>query len=107
MAKFAFRLQKVLEYRAACETEAKNLYLAKRSEVLATEAAIGAIKERRFTALSEPRSTLEHMRTLEVVLLSLDDEERAQNVILSVLNDEAEALRVSWTHVKQELETMV
>ena len=106
MASFKFRLQKVLAYRASCETEAKNLYLAKRSEVLAIEAIIGRIKQRRLDVLSEPRSALDHFRHLEAELLRLDDEEREENVVLSVLNDEAEALRISWTRHKQELETI-
>ena len=106
MARFRFRLQKVLEFRASCETAAKNLYLAKRSEVLAIEAGIGAIRQRRLDALSEPRSSLDHFRFLESELLRLDDDEREQNVVLSVLNDEAEALRIAWTRHKQDLETI-
>jgi len=103
---FKFRLQKVLEFRASCETTAKNQYLAKRSEVLAVEADISRIRQRRLDALAEPRSSLEHFRLLEAQLQRLDDEEREQHVVLSVLNDEAEALRVAWTRHRQDLETM-
>ncbi|MHB8635271.1 MAG: flagellar export protein FliJ [Fimbriimonadaceae bacterium] len=106
MAKFQFRLQKVLEFRARAETTAKNLYLAKRSEVLAAEAVIGALRQRRLDALSEPRSAIDHYRRLEAELQRIDDEERAQKVVVSLLNDEAEALRIAWTRHKQDLETM-
>ena len=106
MANFKFRLQKVLEYRAALETGAKGIYLAKRSEVLAAEAVINGIRRRRLEALSEPRSALEHFRALEAQLLRLDDEEREQTIVLNVLNDEAEALRIEWIRHKQELETI-
>ena len=106
MISFKFRLQKVLEFRASCETTAKNLYLAKRSEVLATEAEIINIRKRRLDTLSEPRSSIDAFRILEGELLRLDDEEREQNVVLSVLNDEAETLRIAWTRHKQDLETI-
>ena len=107
MARFRFRLEKVLEFRAGREAAAKSTYLAKRSELLAAEAVLGNIRQRRLDALSEPRSLIEHFRFLESQLQRLDDEERSQRVILSVLNDEAEALRIAWTRHKQDLETIV
>lgn len=107
MAKFVFRLQKVLEFRADSEAEAKRRFLGKRSEVLAIEGVIAEIGARRLAALSEPRSALDQFRMLESELLRLDDYERDQRVVLSVLNDEAESLRVDWVRHKQELETMI
>lgn len=106
MASFRFRLQRVLEFRSECEQDAKKAYLAKRSEVVAVENAIAAIRQRRLDALAEPRSALDHFLLLEAELLRLDDHERDQKVVLSVLNDEAEGLRVAWVRHKQELEAM-
>ena len=106
MANFTFRLQKVLEFRAGREHAAKSAYLAKQSEVMAAEAAISRIKERRLCTLSETRSSIEQYQLLEAELLRLDDEERVQRVVLSVLSDEAEVLRVAWTRHKQDVETV-
>ena len=107
MAKFAFRLEKVLHYRADREKAAKNAYLSKRLEVLAQEAVIEKNRERRLAILSEPRTTLTDFRTLEGELIRLDDNERMEKVVLSVLYDEEKAQRVAWTRQKQELETVV
>ena len=107
MAKFIFRLQKVLEYRADLETAAKNAYLGKRLEVLASEAIVSKIKQRRLDVLSEPRTTIAAYRLLETELIRLDDDERAERVVLSVLYNEEETLRKAWTKQKQELEAVV
>lgn len=107
MASFRFRLQKVLEFRAKLEAESKRTFLAKRSEVVAIENEIAQTRARRLEALTRPRASLDDYLLLEADLIRLDDVERQQNVVLSVLNDEAEALRLAWTRHKQELEAIV
>ncbi len=45
-------------------------------------------------------------RTRNTKLIRLDDDERSQNTVLSVLYDEEATLRGAWTKKKQELEAV-
>ncbi|MFQ3668238.1 MAG: hypothetical protein SNJ61_05045, partial [Fimbriimonadaceae bacterium] len=68
MARFQFRLQKVLEYRGTMEERAKDAYLEARVSRLACEQEIGVLRDRRRRHLQEPVRDLEEHRALEIRL---------------------------------------
>jgi len=104
---FHFRLQKVLEYREGLERFAKDGYLEARASRLASEAAILATRTRRGDLLESSPSDLDSRRALEATLLSLDDQERAEKVVLNVLIGEEETAMAAWIFAKRELEGLV
>lgn len=107
MKAFKFRLQKVLEYREAMEHWAQEAYLDTRVARLEGEAALAEVQKRRESTLAGDVKTLEARRHLELMLASLDDEERAKRTIVEVLKTEEEKALGVWHEKKRELETMV
>ncbi len=107
MKKFQFRLQKVLDYRRAMEERAQDAYLDSRVARLEAEAAVAAVDVRRRTLLSSNQQDLSFRQTLELMLLSLDDEERQKKVVVEVLADEERKALQAWQEKKQELEALV
>lgn len=107
MKKFEFRLQKVLEYREAMENWAQEAYLETRVARLEGEAALLDVKNRRKTALLQDANTLDGRRQLEMILSTLDDDERAKETVIEVLENEEEKALEVWQEKKRELETMV
>ena len=104
---FEFRLQKVLEYRERLEGFAKDAYLDARSSRLAAEATLLEIRGRRGNLLECTATDLDSRRALEATLLSLDDQERAEKLVLNVLIGEEETAMTAWIFAKRELESLV
>jgi flagellar protein FliJ len=107
MAKFNFRLQKVLEYREMQEGWAKDAYIEARAMRLGAEATVEAIAERRKEAFSNRLQSLDDHQMLERYLQQLDDEERAQRSVIAVLETEEANALVVWQERKKELESRV
>ena len=106
MKKFEFRLQKVLEYREAMEHWAQEVYLETRVARLEGESALLNVQNRRAAALSQSANTLDDRKRLELILASLDDDERGQLTVVEVLTTEEEKALTAWQEKKRELEVI-
>jgi flagellar export protein FliJ len=105
--KFSFRLKKVLDFREAMESLAKDAYLDARSRRLEAEAFITNIETRRQELLAEPCTTIEAHQMIDALMIRLDDEVRSQQAVISVLKDEEEQAMRHWHRAKQEYEALV
>ena len=106
MKKFNFRLERVLEFRKLEEDWAKNDYVARRIERVDAELAVETIKDKRRDMLTQPMRSLDERRAVELLLESLDDEERGQMAVISVLHDEEAKALEAWTVKRQEVEAL-
>lgn len=106
MAKFQFRLQKVLDYRAILEEQAKDAYLDAKAARLEAEAVIQSIGDRRKKSLASEAASIQDRLALEDLMHSLDDQERQQKIIIEMLLHDEEARQREWIEKKQELETL-
>lgn len=106
MAKFHFRLERVLEYRRLEESWAKEAYLDARMKRLECQATLHGIAARRSELLGIPAVTLEDHRSRELRLSVLDDQERAEEAALSVLLQEEERVMGAWHAKRQEVRAL-
>ena len=107
MKKFSFRLQKVMDFREAMESLAKDAYLDARAKRLEAEALILNIETRRKDLLREPCLTVELHQMIEALMIRLDDEVRAQTTVIKVLIDEEQHALSEWHRAKQGFEALV
>lgn len=107
MKKFSFRLQKVMDFREAMESLAKDTYLDARAKRFEAEAMVVNIENRRKELLDEPCVTIDALQAIDALMIRLDDEVRAQQAVISVLVSEEEHLLSEWTRAKQEFEALV
>lgn len=107
MKKFSFRLQKVMDFREAMESLAKDAYLDARAKRLEVEALVTNIETRRQEILSEPCVNIDALQSIDALMVRLDDEVRAQEAVISVLSDEEAHLLSEWTRAKQNFEALV
>lgn len=107
MKTFKFRLQKVMDFREAMESLAKDAYLDARAQRLEAEAVILNIEARRKDLLTEPCTSIESHQAIEAMMIRLDDDVRAQIAAIAVLRDEEEQLLQDWHKAKQEYEVLV
>jgi len=104
--RFRFRLEKVLEYRASQEDDAKQQYLNMRATRFEGEAAITSIGAKRRIALGQPLSGLQARLDLEARMSKFDDEERIAATALTVMVNEEEAAEKMWQQKRQELKSI-
>jgi len=104
---FKFRLQKVMDFREAMESLAKDAYLDARAQRLEAEAVILNIENRRRELLEEPVTTIEGHQAIEMMMIRLDDDVRAQIAAINVLRDEEENAMQAWHRAKQDYEALV
>ncbi len=107
MKTFKFRLQKVMDFREAMESLAKDAYLDARAQRLEAEAVILNIETRRRDLLAEPCTSIEAHQATEAMMIRLDDDVRAQMASIAVLRDEEERALQEWHRAKQEYEALV
>lgn len=107
MKKFSFRLQKVMDFREAMESLAKDAYLDARSKRYEAEAMVANIETRRLELLAEPCVNIDALQVIDSLMIRLDDEVRAQQAVISVLKDEEEHLQSEWVRAKQDFEALV
>lgn len=106
MAKFAFRLERVLQYRELEEGWAKDTYLAKHMERVQEEENLASLLTHREELLKcEPKSVDDRL-ALERALAKSDDDERAQRTVISVLSDEELVELGVWTEKRKELKAL-
>lgn len=105
-ASFQFRLQRVLEYREMEEKWAKDFFLEKQSARFEAEAELNEIDKARRTYLRMGADDLTQRRELELRLQKLDDNERAQRLLIYALQEEEDAARAIWFEKRQEKSVM-
>lgn len=103
---FEFRLQRVLDYRRLVEGWAKDAYLDTRVRRLEAEADLHAIGARRQEILRQNPGTVDELLGLERYLVRLQDEERAQQTLISILIQEEETAQMNWIEKRKEAESL-
>lgn len=106
MAKFRFRLEKLLDYRRHLEDAAKSAYMEARARRIDAEYDLQGIAQTRATTLKHGLPCLEERRALHSYISRLEDQERAQQSIISVLTDEEEQFRKSWLKAREDAEAL-
>ena len=106
MAEFAFRLQKVLEYRRMMEGWAKEAWMEAKARRLEGEADIARIVGIRATSLTAQVERVDQMIALENYLTRLDDEQRASEALAAILREEENSALIEWTKRRQDAEAL-
>ena len=96
MSKFRFRLQKVLEYRETIEQRAKEAYLDARANRLEAEVVSAGIEGRRSEVLAKPADDLAARQAIETMMLKLDDDQRTQQSVITILHEEEAKAMAEW-----------
>lgn len=99
---FRFRLQRVLEYREMEEKWAKDHFLEKQAARFEAESELNEIEKARRTYLTMGADDLTQLRELELRLQKLDDNERAQRILIHTLEQEEDEARGVWLEKRQE-----
>ena len=102
VSNFAFRLQKVYEYRELEEGWAKDNFLAKHITRMEAENDLFQLEDDRRFLLSAGADDLSSRLELEVRVQKLDDHERALRILISELTREEEKAREEWISKKQD-----
>ena len=106
MAKFRFRLAKLLEYRRLQEKWAKDEFLSCRAKRIEGEKQIDFLKDKRSEAARRTYATLEERRAQEAYVGRLEDEKRGFEAAVAVLAGEEEVARVKWMNFKKDAEAL-
>lgn len=106
MAKFSFRLQRVLEYREMEEEWAKQALLSAQRARADKEAEIQDLLNRRTAVVSLPADRLDQRLHLERVMERIDDEEREHRMVLSVLESDVLEAQNEWHSRRQAVEAL-
>lgn len=104
MSKFIFRLEKLLEFRKMQEKWAKDAYLEARAKRFEGEQEIADLQTHRFRMIRSRATTIEGLRSMESYLTRLDDEERAAESAVAVLEAEEHRARDHWFAARAEAE---
>lgn len=107
MAKFSFRLQKVLEYREMEEEWAKDAYLAAQHARSEQEEEIARLLSHKVVVIQCPPHGLEARKHLDAVLNKLDDDVRAQRSVLALLENEEMNAQAEWNVRRQAVEALM
>ena len=102
MAKFNFRLQRVLDYRADQEDAAKRVYQNAVAERIETEAQIDAIIARRNATMGRTPDSISGRLALETHVFAVDAQVETLRSVLNVLADEEEQAREKWLQCRQD-----
>lgn len=107
MAKFAFRLQKVLDVRRAEEQRAKDAYLAAQRTREEKVSEIEAHAHHRAEVLRQSGISLPERLHLQLLMERFDDEERALRAVLAILENEESTAQREWHTRRQATEALV
>lgn len=106
MPKFAFSLQRVLDYRRLEERWAEEAFRLARQAVTEVEASLDAIRTRRRDLSDHSATSLAVRLDIERCHVELDrEEESAQNRLALLTNDEARAME-EWRNCRIAAEAL-
>jgi flagellar export protein FliJ len=106
MPKFAFRLQKVLEYRQMEESMAKDQFLAAQAARVERQTEIRRLMEKRSAVIEMPATSLHLRIQMERLLEHIDSEERSHRAVLAVLETEESQAQVQWNLRRQAVKAI-
>ena len=106
MARFEFRLERLMDYRRLQEKWAKDEFVGARRRRLDGEAQVDEVKTIRTKALDGTFPKLPDRLAHEAHLDRLDAEQSALEAAVSVLLGEEESARDAWIETKQNLEAL-
>lgn len=102
MSQFAFRLQKVLEYRELEEKWAKDNYLACQSGRVQAERELEDISETRLMTIQISGKDMLSRMDLELRLSALHHQEELTKRMILHLLEEEETARLEWIERRQD-----
>jgi flagellar protein FliJ len=102
MGNFAFRLQKVFEYRELEEGWAKDNFLARHIARMEVENELFQLEDDRKLLLSAGADDLNARMDLEIRIQKLDDHERSLRILIQELTLEEEKARDEWILKRQD-----
>lgn len=106
MAKFSFRLQKVLEYRELEEGWAKDAYLTAQRVRTEQESEISELLNQRQAILQVPVHGLEGRRHLDTFLIKMEDDLKSHRIVLSILENEELSAQAEWNIRRQAVKAL-
>ncbi|HRI44632.1 MAG TPA: flagellar export protein FliJ [Fimbriimonadaceae bacterium] len=106
MKKFEFSLQRVLDYRQMVAEWARDAYLEARKRLEDAQAGLVEIDDRRRRASESAAATVSELLDHERYRVRLDDERRAQETIIAILDQEVEAAYRAWVEKRIEAEAL-
>ena len=106
MAEFAFRLQRVLQYRELAEGWAKDAYLEARGARLEAVAVLEVIQQRRNEIIKEPTKTIDDRLALEACIEKSKEDERQQEIVIDLLETDEAKRKEDWTEARKELQAL-
>ncbi|MCU0315530.1 MAG: flagellar FliJ family protein [Fimbriimonadaceae bacterium] len=108
MAKFQWRLQRLLEYRQLLEKQAKDAFLQAKARTNGAEADKARMERDLASQIPERSSEDLHLILSHGSFVErLEDLIQSQAAVISVLVDEEETFRLAWIFAKQESEALL
>ncbi len=106
MAKFRFRLQRLLDHRRFLEKSAKDAWLKQKAEKLNAEDELAAMIVKRNQLASRTVSHFNDLIQQQHALSRMESLERSFLAALAVLENEEEAAYRVWMNAKQDAEVI-
>lgn len=106
MPSFKFKLQKVLEYRELLEQEAKEAYMDARAKTIEAENELAAMIEKKEAVIGQPISSLDDYLALDLFVITCEEKEREQRIVIQVCENEEEQQRLLWIETKKEYQAI-
>lgn len=106
MAKFKFRLQRLLDHRRFLEKSAKDSWLRQRAEKLQAEEDLAAMKAKRNLLANQTVTQISDLIQQQHALSRLESLERSFLAAIAVLENEEEAAYRVWMTAKQDAEAI-
>lgn len=106
MAKFKFRLQRLLDHRRFLEKSAKDAWLKQRAERVQAEEELAEMKAKRNQLASQTVTQFSDLIQQQHALSRLESLEKSFMAAIAVLENEEEAAYRVWMNAKQDAEAI-
>lgn len=103
---FKFRLQTVLELRLEALDEAERAYLLAKSKRDSAEVDLLAIQQLRSDQIKKPVGDIQSRLSSQAYQARLEDEYRAMQSAIAVLQDEESKLMDAWIEARKEVKAV-
>lgn len=106
MAKFKFRLQRLLDHRRFLEKSAKDAWMKQRAERVQAEEELALMKVKRNQLASQTVTQFSDLIQQQHALSRLESLEKSFMAAIAVLENEEEAAYRVWMNAKQDAEAI-
>lgn len=106
MAKFKFRLQRLLDHRRFLEKSAKDAWLKQRAEKVQAEEELSEMRAKRNQLASQTVTQFSDLIQQQHALSRLESLEKSFMAAIAVLENEEEAAYRVWMNAKQDAEAI-